>query len=114
MPKSPPPPSASYKTRRRWTTVEARAALAALASSGLSQSAFAAREGLDTQRLRAWRQKLGVVIAPALPSFVEVRARAAERVEVVLPSGVTLRVAESIDASLLRQLVDALDRTSPC
>ena len=115
MPKSPPAPPLSYKTRRRWTVVEARAVLAALASSGLSQRAFAEREGYDTQRLRVWRQKLGVEnTAPPPPSFVEVQPRAAERVEVVLPSGVTLRVAESIDASLLRRFVDALDSTSPC
>jgi hypothetical protein len=113
MPKSPPPP-ASYKIRRRWTTVEARAALAALASSGLSQRAFATREGLDTQRLGVWRRKLGVAVTAPPPSFVEVRPRAAERIELVLPSGVTLRVAESIDAALLRHLVDALDRASPC
>ena len=113
MPKSPSPPPISYKTRRRWTVVEARAALAALASSGLSQSAFAAREGFDTQRLRVWRRKLGVAITPA-PSFVELQPRAAERVEIVLPSGVTLRVAESVDVGALRRLVDALDPTSPC
>ena len=114
MPKSPPPPPISYKIRRRWTETEARAALAALASSGLSQSAFAAREGFDTQRLRVWRRKLGVAVAAPRPSFVEVEPRVAERVEVILPSGVTLRVAESIDASLLRRLVDSLDHSSPC
>ncbi len=114
MSKSPSPPPISYKTRRRWTVVEARAALSELASSGLSQSAFAAREGFDTQRLRVWRRKLGVAVAGPPPWFVEVQPRAAERVEVVLPSGVTLRVAESIDASLLRRLVDALDPASPC
>lgn len=37
----------SYKTRRRWTEVEARAALDDLARSGLTEQAFAAREGLD-------------------------------------------------------------------
>ena len=114
MPKSPPAPPISYKTRRRWTVLEARAVLAALASSGLSQNAFAAREGLDTQRLSVWRRKLRVAITAPPPSFVEVQRRAAERVDVVLPSGLTLRVAESIDASLLRRLVDALDPTSPC
>ena len=113
MPKSPSPPPISYNIRRRWTVVEARAALAALASSGLSQSAFAAREGYDTQRLRVWRRKLGVATT-APPSFVEVQPRGADRIEVVLPSGVTLRVAESIDGSLLRRLVDALGPTSPC
>ena len=47
------------------------------------------------------------------PTFVEVVPRAIERVEIVLPSGVVLRVAESIDAAALRRIVDALD-ASPC
>jgi len=101
-------PASSFRTRRRWTELEARAALAALASSGLSQSAFASREGLDPQRLRLWRRKLGEVGAPR---FVELRARATECVEVVMRSGVVLRVAESIEPSVLRRLVDALDES---
>jgi len=105
-----PSPARSYTTSRRWTAAEARAALAALASSGLSRSAFARREGLDPQRLRAWQRKLGDV--GARPAFVEVLRRDQERVEVVLTSGITLRVAESIDAATLRRLVDALER--PC
>ena len=110
MPKSSPTPPVSYKTRRRWTPIEARAALSALAASGLSQSAFAAREGLDPQRLRGWRHKLGESFPPA---FVEVCPRAAERVEIVLPSGLVLRVAESIDAVALRRLIGALESPSP-
>jgi hypothetical protein len=79
MPKPMPP---TFKARRRWTAVEGRAALVALASSGLSQSAFAAREGLDSQRHRMWRRKLGAVGAP---TFVEVRRREVERVESSCP-----------------------------
>jgi len=101
----------SFRTSRRWTESEGRAALAALASSGLSQNAFAAREGLDPQRLRLWRRKLGET--PVLSRFVEVRPRAIGHVEVVLRSGLVLRVAESIEPSTLRGLVDALDG-SPC
>ena len=56
MPKSPP--VASYVTARRWIRSDARAALAALAASGLSASGFAAREGLEVQRLRVWSRKL--------------------------------------------------------
>jgi hypothetical protein len=103
--------STSYRTSRRWTEREARAALSALASSGLSQSAFAAREGLDVQRLRLWRRKLGESSAPR---FIEVRPRAIERVEVVLRSGLLLRVPESMEPSVVRCWVDALDDVSPC
>lgn len=108
MSKSPSP--AAYTNRRRWAVVEARAVLSSLASSGLSLSAFAKREGLDPQRLRAWQRKLGADI-PSSTAFIEVRSRVAERIEVVLRSGVVLRVVESIDTTALRRLVDALDRS---
>lgn len=100
-------PTPSYRSSRRWTETEARAALTALDASGLSPGAFAAREGLDPQRLRAWRHKLGTAIAPA--AFIEVRAPAGERVEVVLRSGVVLRVTETVDPEAVRRLVDALE-----
>lgn len=110
MPKSPSP--VSYRSHRRWSVVEARAALSALAASGLSPTAFAAREGLDVQRLRSWRKKVGALTTPA---FVEVRPAANERtVEIVLPSGLVLRVAESIDAGALRRWIGALEFPSSC
>jgi hypothetical protein len=103
----------TYSTRRRWTVVEARAALAALDASGLSAGEFARREELDVQRLHRWRRELGAGPA-ASPAFVEVRRRDAERIEVVLRSGLVLRVAESIDATVLRRLVAALERDREC
>jgi len=107
-----PKPQPDYETCRRWTAVEARAALDACAASGLSPRAFARREGLDPQRLCAWRRKLdAAIVAP--PSFIEVRPRVAERIEVVLWSGVVVRVAESVDPAALRRIVDALERP-PC
>jgi hypothetical protein len=123
MPKSPP--VATYLTRRRWTVVEARAALAAVDASGLRTSAFAAREGLDVQRLQSWRRKLGTkpktrkARSPARASrssFVELRPRGTEPIEIVLRSGRVLRVTESIDAAVLRRLVEVLDEPSlsPC
>ena len=105
-------PSVSYRISPRWTAPEARAALRAFASSGLSQSAFCRREGLDPQRLRAWQRKLGSSREPA--TFVEIAPRLAERVEVVLPSGVVVRVSESVDAAALRRIVDALESRAPC
>ena len=63
--------SAPEKTRprQRWTMKEARAVLAELAKSRLSPREFAAREGLDVQRLHSWRRKL-----ESRPTFVEVRS----------------------------------------
>ena len=114
MPKSHSP--GSYSTRRRWTVAEARAALSALAASGLSPRAFAAREGLKVERLDRWRRRLGTrgKVARVAPAFVEVRRATVEMVEVVLRSGRVLRVAESIDVSVLQKLVEALEETPGC
>ena len=104
--------ASSYRTSPRWTASEGHAALTAFASSGLSQTAFCRREGLDPQRLRAWLKKLG---SPGtLATFVEVAPRVAERIEIVLPSGVMVRVVESVDAAALCRIVDALDSRAPC
>lgn len=115
MPKARSLP-ASYSTSRRWTDADARTVLAAQDASGLSVAAFAAREGIDTQRLYSWRRRLDrPVDAARAPSFIEVRpAGGSELVEVVLRSGHVLRVANSIDPSTLRRLVDALEGDPPC
>jgi transposase-like protein len=116
---SPPLP------HRRWTPDDARAALAAMARSGLGVSAFAIREGLDPQRLTRWRRQLA---APAPPTFEEVvpvvtRAIVAgdavahverERFEIVLASGRVVRVPESFDAGALRRLLDVVDEVGAC
>jgi transposase-like protein len=110
-----PLPEPSYQSCRRWTEKEAREALSALATSGLSVSAFAARAGLDIQRLYHWRRRLKEsreVVEP--PTFVELHPLTAERrVEIVLPrSGLVIRVVESIEVATLRHLVEALERSS--
>ena len=116
MPKQSPLPL--YRTRPRWTEQEARAALAALAASRLSTRAFAAREAIDIQRLYSWRRKLAASPSRevvASPAFVELRPPSLERVEVVLRSGIVLRVSESIDGAAIRRLVEALEPSrSPC
>jgi transposase-like protein len=119
----PPMPNASsmpsYRTSRRWTQEDALAALAALEISGLSLRAFAAREGLDVQRLYVWRRKVersdggrGTQTIP--PPFVEVRASRTERVEIVLRSGRILRCAEEISSSALRRFIEVLEGEQQC
>lgn len=103
MPKRPP----TYRTRPRWTIDEAQAVLDAVKASGLSLARFAAREGLDVQRFRFWQKRLGFA---RTPSFVQLRPREPERVELVLRSGRTLRFASSID----REELAALVRAAPC
>lgn len=113
--------SQSLLIRRRWTADDARTALAALAESGLSASAFAACEGIDVQRLRRWRRSLAAAAAPArtsaprpAPAFVEVVARPSGAVEVVLLSGRVLRVAESVDARALGRIAAVLEELPRC
>lgn len=103
----------------RWTVADARAALVELAASKLSVSAFALREGLNKKRLYCWRRRLAAESKPAgilataptrTPSLIEIRpnARRAEPVEIVLASGVTLRVSETVDPSALARLISVL------
>lgn len=101
-----------------WTVAEARAALKGLAASGLSVGNFARREGLDDARLHRWRRHFAregagresAAASGPTPALIEIRPspRRAEVVEIVLASGVTLRVAERIDPSALARLVAAL------
>ena len=105
--------------RLRWTEQDARSALAALQRSGKAVSVFAAEHGLDPQRLYSWRRRLG----KAEPTtFQEVIVRPAARIsvrdgdapfEVVLPSGVVVRVPTAFDATALARLLEVL-RTGAC
>lgn len=132
MPKPPKPVAAPrlLPRRRRWKEAEARAVLAALAASGSSLTEFARAEGLEPERLRRWQQRLArgeyrtqpapahtrgrSLAASAAPALIELRpspgAGRREPVEVVLASGVTLRVAETIEPATLARLVAALER----
>jgi len=112
--------SASSPRRRRWRIAEARSVLAALASSGLSLPEFASQKGLEPERLRRWQRRLARdrrpagTARPAPPAVIELRPspnlRPVESIEIALPSGVTLRVAETIDPAALARLVTALER----
>ncbi len=104
---------APREDHERWTEARARDVLRALESSGLSAAAFAEREGLRVQRLFFWKRRLGKQ-QPGPARFVEVTARAAQSVEVVLRNGRTLRVPESIDVGALRRLVAAVEDDAAC
>jgi transposase-like protein len=107
--------AAPYSLRRRWTVDDAHSALAELAASGLSVDAFARQEGLDAQRLYRWQRRLAGERhddeRAAAPEVVEIRARTAAPVEIVLVSGRMLRVSETIDVAALARLVATLERT---
>jgi transposase-like protein len=92
--------------RRRWTESDAREVLAELDASGLFVTQFAAREGIDPQRLYSWRRRL---TEPTAQTFVELRSTDAAPLEIVLRSGRIVRVPASFDAGALRRLLDALE-----
>jgi hypothetical protein len=90
----------------------------------LSLPEFASQKGLEPQRLRRWQRRLAREgrrparaagrATPASPAMIELRPSSspslwrAEAIEVVLGSGVILRVAETIDPATLARLVTAL------
>lgn len=98
----------------RWSVADARTALKELAASGLSVHAFARREGLDEERIYRWRRRFAAERTShggaATPAIIELRPplRRAEPIEIVLASGVTVRVAETVDPSALGRIVAAL------
>jgi transposase-like protein len=106
----------SKSTRRRWKESEAREVLEAARASGLTLSAFAAREGLAAHRLYFWKQRLEQAgkDSSSPVAFLELRPSAPAAVEVVLRSGRVLRVSESIAPGALRRLVDVLEQERAC
>ena len=104
----------------RWRTT-----IAMWRSSSLSVAAFCRSRDLNLSSFYRWRKILDNVDRPAAtrprsepdslpcPSFVPVRVIPDTVVEVVLPSGIQLRVPLSADAPQLARLVRALG-APPC
>jgi hypothetical protein len=94
------------------------------AKSGLGARQYAAATGLNANTLLYWRWQLGAGpgrakrATPARAGFVEIvacetappaRAETALPFEVVLASGLTVRVPTSFEVAALRRLVGALE-----
>ena len=117
--------AATRRHRRRWTSKEAKKVLEAQVESGMTVSAFAAREGLCAHRLYRWRRQLGAS-APKPPTFEElVPSKAAplladpalsagNHLELVLCSGLIVRVSESFSVEALRRLLGVVDGGRSC
>lgn len=97
--------------------LERRAFVARWRSSGLTLAAFARREGVPYGRALAWRARFvaGDGAAPPPPAgFSELVVRgepappAAPPVEIVLPSGVLVRVHAGADPGLVRLVLGAV------
>ena len=98
--------------RRRWRAKEARAILKHLDASGLSVREFAARYGLETQRLYRWRAQLASPGPAPAPPFVEIERTPGVAIEVVLRSGHVVRVRDGFGEDALRRVVAVLDGSS--
>jgi hypothetical protein len=101
-------------THQRW-----QQRLQRFRDSGLSVADFCDREGVSTASFYAWRRRLRLdptPPAPDTPRLVPVRLvtpPASGPVELLLPSGVILRLSPDCDLAWLRQLL-ALLGVAPC
>jgi hypothetical protein len=96
-------------TRQLWAE-----RLARFSAAEQSVTAFCAAEGVSVNSFFYWKRQLAAPAAPdAGPLFLPVRITPAAPVEIVLPSGVLLRLAPGCDLAFVRSLIDAL-AGAPC
>jgi hypothetical protein len=115
MPPTPRPGrQADPATRQRWQQRRER-----FSRSGLTVPAFCDREGISAASFYAWRRRLGREPVPPVadnPRLVPVRVVTpplSAPLEVLLPSGVVLRLSPNCDVAWLRQLLPLLG-VAPC
>jgi transposase len=105
--------------KRRWTSADARAVLAAYERSGLTLAAFARRHGLSPHRLYEWHRRGDARIAPrffpvklvgpAIGPSVEVPNGI---LEIVIAGDRRVRVHGAVDTAILAQVIEVLERTA--
>jgi hypothetical protein len=107
---------ATAAQRRRWTVSVAEMVLRAFADSGQSRTAFAAQHGIHEQRLYQWERRLasaGAVDAQPV-AFRELEKPAGvdrqQPFELVLRSGMILRIPATFEAAGLGPLLQVLRR----
>lgn len=125
--------------RRSWTLEQKREIVAESLACELTPTEVARKHRISSGQLYTWRRQLmaapGAVIERVVPRFAEVGVAAASpdgsapaplsktapplpptpthaggMIEIVLASGVLLRVDAAIDGRALRRVLDALDR----
>jgi transposase-like protein len=108
---------------KRATREEWAARVAQLKESGLSVARFAADIGVNAKTLAWWRAELASPSAPAAAKphaprpiaiaplkFVEMTTRSdGAPVEVVLPSGIAIRVRSGFDLATLARVLDVVE-----
>lgn len=97
---------------RRW-----RERIALWKRAGVTVSDFCAEQGVSVASFYAWKRELAIRDQPptttTMPTFVPVRVAPAATIEVVLKSGVIVRVPMGADSVTVARLVAALGAT-PC
>jgi hypothetical protein len=74
-----------------------------------SVAAFCEQEGVSTAAFYSWRRRLTQPAASARPDFVGVRLVApAPALELLLPSGLALRIGSDCEPALLRDVLALL------
>ncbi|KAA3628037.1 MAG: hypothetical protein DWQ08_07615 [Proteobacteria bacterium] len=103
------------KPKKRWTASYAGGVLDK-ADRAKSDRAYAARRGINAQRLAWWRKQLkrprGGRAASCETTFIEVRSKpvaSATSVDVLLTNGRHLRFSDQIDPAVAGRLADALE-----
>ena len=121
--------------RRSWTPEQKREIVAESLGPGLTPTEVARKHAISSGQLYTWRQQvLGgqmTVLSRTTPDFAQVEMTPAPRpstepdarngtlvtpphpagrIEIVLPSGVTLRVDADVDAAALGRVLAALDQ----
>lgn len=109
-------PAAAPVRRRRRTSQEIAALVAEYRRSGSSQHAFAASRGISLSTFTNWLGRLrsgGALAHPVAQRLVPVRITgpgpweaSAERIEIVLRSGVILRLPQRFDDAVVERLVE--------
>lgn len=109
-------PGLTTETRRHWSADHARGMLAAWRKSGLSLAAFARRQGLNAERLRWWRKRLGTAEKQdtALAFIPAVVSAKSSPVVVRLPRGVEVEAPDltAVPARWLAEVVRTLETES--
>ncbi|MDA8230962.1 MAG: transposase [Magnetospirillum sp.] len=113
----------SVERRRRWSAAEKQRLVAESAQPGRTVSEVARRHGIAPQQLFTWRRQfLAAATAVAEGEFLAVEVSAptaavaapevaptdAGQMEIVLPSGVVVRVGADVATEPLRRLLAAL------
>ena len=123
---------AAVLAKRPWDEDDARVALEAFDTSGMSGAAFAREHGFTRERLWGWRPKLGdrrpraealpallpVRVVDTVPTIArskepEARASLGSGVEVVVRDSRRVRLAQGFDAETLYRAVEVLE-VLPC